>query len=71
MSSDSYATGQALWILREAGLGADEIVLLKCFDSLTDGTARWTAHGSFQPPNVPADASPRESIEARTLLFFD
>ena len=49
----------------------DEIVLLKCFDSLTDGTARWTAHGSFQPPNPPADAAPRESIEVRTLLFFD
>ena len=49
----------------------DEIILLKCFDSLTDGTARWTAHGSFQPPNPPADAPPRESIEVRTLLFFD
>ncbi len=49
----------------------DEIILLKCFDSLTDGTARWTAHGSFQPPNLPADAAPRESIEVRTLLFFD
>ena len=49
----------------------DEIVLLKCFDSLTDGTARWTAHGSFQPPNRPADAAPRESIEVRTMLFYD
>ena len=49
----------------------DEIVLLKCFDSLTDGTARWTAHGSFQPPDLPANAAPRESIEVRTLLFFD
>ncbi len=26
MSSDSYATGQALWMLREAGLGADDTV---------------------------------------------
>ena len=49
----------------------DEVVLLKCFDSLTDGTARWTAHGSFDPPNVRADAVPRESIEVRTLLFYD
>lgn len=48
----------------------DETVLLKCFDSLTDGTARWTAHGSFQPTDPPADARPRESIEVRTLLFF-
>ena len=50
---------------------SDEVVLLKCFDSLTDGTARWTAHGSFQPPNLPAGAAPRESIEVRTLLFYD
>ncbi len=49
----------------------DEAVLLKCFDSETDGTARWTAHGSFDNPNAPADAPPRESIEIRTLYFFD
>ena len=49
----------------------DEVVLLKCFDSLTDGTARWTAHGSFEDPSTPANATPRESIEIRTLLFFD
>ena len=49
----------------------DEVVLLKCFDSSTDGTARWTAHGSFDDPNSPTDATPRESIEIRTLLFLD
>ena len=49
----------------------DEVVLLKCFDSLTDGTARWTAHGSFDDPNSPTNPTPRESIEIRTLLFFD
>ncbi len=50
---------------------AHEVVLLKCFDSLTDGTARWTAHGSFDNPNAPAAAPPRESIEIRTLYFYD
>ena len=49
----------------------DEVVLLKCFDSLTDGSARWTAHGSFDNPNAPVNAPPRESIEIRTLYFFD
>lgn len=49
----------------------DEVVLLKCYDSLTDGTAQWTAHGSFQPPGRRPDAPPRESIEIRSLLFFD
>ena len=48
-----------------------EVVLLKCFDSLTDGTARWTAHGAFEDPDTPPGAAPRESIEIRTLLFFD
>lgn len=49
----------------------EEVVVLKCFDSLTDGTARWTAHGSFEDPNSPTGARPRESIEIRTLYFFD
>lgn len=49
----------------------DEAVILKCFDSLDDGTARWTAHGSFQPPNLPADTPPRESIEIRSMYFYD
>lgn len=49
----------------------EEVVLLKCFDSLDDGTARWTAHGAFEDPNAPEGATPRESIEIRTLLFFD
>jgi hypothetical protein len=49
----------------------EEVVLLKCFDSLDDGTAKWTCHGSFIDPNSPPDASPRESIEIRTLYFYD
>ena len=50
---------------------SDEVVLLKCYDSNTDGTARWTAHGTFDDPNSGPDSAPRESIEIRTLLFFD
>ena len=49
----------------------EEVVLLKCYDSNTDGTARWTAHGTFDDPNSGPNAIPRESIEIRTLLFFD
>ena len=49
----------------------DEAVLLKCFDSRTDGTARWTAHGAFPDPTTPAGAAARESIEIRTLMFWD
>jgi hypothetical protein len=48
----------------------DEAVLIKCYDSATDGRARFTAHGAFDDPTTPAGAPPRESIEARTLAFF-
>lgn len=48
----------------------DEVVLLKCYDSRTDGTARWTAHGAFDDPKTPPGAPPRESIEIRTLVFY-
>jgi hypothetical protein len=47
----------------------DEALLLKCFDSRTDGTARFAPHTAFVDPTAPADAPPRESIEVRTLVF--
>jgi hypothetical protein len=48
---------------------ADEILLLKCFDSETDGRARFAPHTAFVDPTTPANAAPRESIELRTLVF--
>lgn len=48
---------------------ADEILLLKCFDSKTDGRARFAPHSAFADPTTPSDAPPRESIELRTLVF--
>jgi len=48
----------------------NEALLLKCYDSVEDGRARFTAHTAFEDPNSPSDAAPRESIEVRTLLFF-
>lgn len=48
-----------------------EALVFKCYDSMQDGRARFTAHGSFNDPQTPADAPPRESIEIRTLAFFD
>jgi hypothetical protein len=47
----------------------DEALLLKCFDSDKNRT-RFTAHSAFEDPNSPPNAAPRESIEARTILFF-
>ena len=48
----------------------NEAVLLKCFDSATDGRARFSAHSAFVDPTSPAGAPPRESIEIRTLVFY-
>jgi hypothetical protein len=47
----------------------DEALLLKCFDSKTDGRARFMPHTAFDDPTAPADVLPRESIELRTLVF--
>ena len=51
------------------GMQTDEALLLKCYDSKTDGRARFTPHTAFDDPTAPADAPPRESIELRTLVF--
>ena len=51
------------------GMRADEVLLLKCYDS-DEERARFTAHTAFDDPTSPADAPTRESIEVRTLAFF-
>jgi hypothetical protein len=48
----------------------NEAIIFKCFDSMKDGRARWTAHCAFDDPSGRPDAPPRESIEMRTLAFF-
>ena len=49
----------------------DEALVFKVYDSEKDGRARFTAHTSFSDPTSPPNAAPRESIEIRTLAFFD
>lgn len=51
-------------------LGLDEALLIKCYDSRTD-VARFTPHTAFDNPLTPLSAPPRESIEFRTIAFFD
>lgn len=48
----------------------DEALLLKCYDSATDGRARFMPHTGFEHPACPPDHTPRESIEARTLVIY-
>jgi hypothetical protein len=49
----------------------DEAIVFKVYESETDGRARWTAHTSFDDPTTPTGAPARESIEMRTLAFFE
>jgi hypothetical protein len=48
---------------------ADEVLLLKCYDSARDGRAVLSPHGAFEDPTAPANVLPRESIELRTIAF--
>ncbi len=49
----------------------DEVLLIKGWDSLEDGRARFTPHSAFSLPEMRDDAPPRESIEVRTLVVID
>jgi hypothetical protein len=49
----------------------DEVLLIKGWDSLDDGRARFTPHGAFDLPDTPAAAAPRESIEVRALAVIE
>jgi len=49
----------------------DEALVFKVFDSALDGRARFTAHTSFEDPGSPSGAPARQSMEVRTLAFFD
>jgi len=45
-------------------------LLLKTYDSETDGRARFMGHSAFEHPDTPPDAQQRESIEVRTMAFY-
>jgi hypothetical protein len=49
---------------------SDEVMLIKCYDSVADGRARFVPHSAFIDPTTPLGAAPRESIELRTLVFY-
>ncbi|PIW26297.1 MAG: methyltransferase [Rhodospirillales bacterium CG15_BIG_FIL_POST_REV_8_21_14_020_66_15] len=51
-------------------MGGNEVLLLKCFDTATDGRARYTGHTGFENPSATPDTPPRESIEVRTMISF-
>jgi len=52
-----------------SGMGTEEVMLIKCFDSRKDVAWR-TPHCSFEDPRT-KDESTRESIEIRCLVFHE
>jgi hypothetical protein len=51
-------------------MSRDEVVLIKCYDS-DPAKAKLSAHTAFDDPTAPAIPRPRESIEVRTIAFWD
>jgi hypothetical protein len=51
-------------------LKLDEAILIKCWDS-DPAVARFAPHTAFEDPTTPEGTPPRESIEFRTIAFFD
>ena len=51
-------------------LQVDEAILIKCWDS-DASVAQFTPHTAFADPTTPEGTPPRESIEFRTIAFFD
>jgi hypothetical protein len=51
-------------------LNPSEVLLIKCWDS-ERSVARFAPHSGFEDPTTPAGTPPRQSIEFRTMAFFD
>jgi hypothetical protein len=47
------------------------ISMLKCYDSVTDGSvSRWSFHTACVDPTVPLDAPCRKNVVVRSFVFF-
>ena len=64
----TYRPGHRWFYVPE--MRADEVLLLKCYDSAEDGRTRFVPHTAFTDPTAPADIPARESIELRTFAFY-
>lgn len=48
-----------------------EVSMLKCYDSVTDGTkSRWSFHSACIDPTAPEDAPCRKNVVVRSFVFF-
>lgn len=63
-----YGEGHRWWYF--PGMTPEQVVLLKTYESETDGRARFVGHTAFEDPTSPQNAPMRESVEIRTIAFF-
>ncbi len=50
---------------------ATEVSMLKCYDSITDGSvSRWSFHTACVDPTAPDDAPCRKNVVVRSFVFF-
>jgi hypothetical protein len=50
---------------------ATEVSMLKCYDSVTDGSvSRWSFHTACKDPTAPDDAPCRKNVVVRSFVFF-
>ena len=48
-----------------------EVSMLKCYDSVTDGSvSRWSFHSACVDPTAPAEAPCRKNVVVRSFVFF-
>jgi hypothetical protein len=48
-----------------------EVSMLKCYDSVTDGSvSRWSFHSACTDPTAPPDAPCRKNLVVRSFIFF-
>jgi hypothetical protein len=51
-------------------MSRNDLLFIKCFDSMVDGRARCSAHTAFDDPTTPPGSPERYSIEVRTLVMW-
>ena len=49
----------------------NEVSMLKCYDSITDGSvSRWSFHSAAVDPTAPKNAPNRRNVVVRAFVFF-
>lgn len=63
-----YSPNHQWWYFK--GMRPNQAIILKTYESETDGRARFVGHTAFEDPKTPKDARMRESVEIRTIVFY-